>query len=320
MVNKFTAFRGLFDGNSWGNSFTEGFIDPTKSRRLKAATSLAEGEAAFQPLDQGLKLGKFDQDTEALRLQSGRLGLDKDKFGYQKMDDERQLVDRQVGRQHESKLVRDRAIAGFSPYSIAALDQGTSPMSALQLGSGMRIKQAGSEAGARAGAAASVKRRYDISGGALKRASEMVMEARAAGQQLDPKEAVRLAQQEIGETIYGGKSKNLLPLEQRVGDDRRKLGLEIIKKMSLDGMSNPEEIREKLVQTIGEAGANELLGGLQGGGQPAPVAQDPDEDEAANLQGIYEAGVAEYGQDPNQWPAEFRALPAVQEALSRLQQ
>ena len=51
---------------------------------------------------------------------------------------------------------------------------------------------------------------------------------------------------------------------------------------------------------------------------PRRRAGDPqDEEEAANLQEIFDAGVTQYGPDPSKWPPEFTAVPAAAEAIKR---
>jgi hypothetical protein len=323
MVNKFTAFRGMYNGDSWGQSFTEGFNDPTKKRRNAAATSLAEGEAAFQPMGQALQIGKFGQAGQALGLQGQRLGLDKEKFTEQKSQFGKSLADKQASRAHDSKLVRDRSLGSFSPYALAAADQGQDPMTALQLGSKMRTKQAGAESGARAGASKAVERKYAISGGALKRASEMIAEARAAGQDLPPQEAIKLAQEQMGETIYTGKSKALTPRSEKFEEARLKTANEMYKNLGKDEFGDPAAFQQKLTDMFGPEFAGEFLGKMQGrtAVPGAAGAVDPEEEaEAEMLRGVYEEGVAQYGEDPNQWPPEYLAKPAVRDALSRLQQ
>lgn len=322
MVNKFTAFRGMFNGDAWGNAFTEGFNDPTRRDRNKAMTQLAQGEAAFQPVSQGLQVLGAGQRDQEIGLSTQRLGLDKEKFGYQQVADKAALEDKAAGRAHESRMVLDRSLGSYSPYALVAARSGQAPEAALTLGSNMRVKQAGAESGARSGAAAAVDTRKRLNWAQASEVARRIAAAKAAGQTLDYRQVAQEVQAEFGNTPPQAPGRNLLTDDQRIGDDRRKLALEIIGKMSKDGVDDPGEIRDALLVNFDPGFVDQFLGKLSGkpaGAQGAaiPAGDLQDEEEAANLQEIFDAGVTQYGPDPDKWPPEFTAVPAAAEAIKR---
>lgn len=319
MVNKFTAFRGMFNGDAWGNAFTEGFNDPTRARRNKAATSIAEGEAAFQPMAQGLQVLGAGQRGQEIGLSTERLGLDREKFGYQQVADRESLADKQAGREHESRMILDRSLGSYSPYSLVAARGGQAPEAALTLGSNMRVKQAGAESGARSGAAAAVDTRKRLNWAQASEVARRVAAAKAAGQPLDYRQVAKEVQAEFGNTPPQAPGRNVLTDEQRIGDDRRKLALKIIEKMSKEGVDDPGEIRNALLVNFDPGFVDQFLGRLSGkpAGPAIPASDLQDEEEATNLQAIFDAGVTQYGPDPDKWPPEFTAVPAAAEAVKR---
>lgn len=322
MVNKFTAFRGMFNGDAWGNAFTEGFDDPTKARRNKAATLLAEGDAAFQPFAQGLQLLGASQRGQEIGLSTQRLGLDREQFGYQQVADRESLADKAAGRDHESRMVMDRSLGSYSPYSLVAARAGQAPEAALTLGSNMRVKQAGAESGARSGAAAAVDTRKRLNWAQASEVARRVAAAKAAGQPLDYRQVAQEVQAEFGNTPPQAPGRGVLTDDQRIGDDRRKLAIKIIEKMNKDGVDDPGEIRDALLVNFDPGFVDQFLGKLSGkpagaAGAAIPAGDPQDEEEAANLQEIFDAGVTQYGPDPSKWPPEFTAVPAAAEAIKR---
>lgn len=320
MVNKFTAFRGLFNGDAWGNAFSEGFNDPTRAQRNKAMTSIAEGNAAFQPMSQALKVGQFgvarqNADTGAFNAETtrGRLGFD---IGKQAED----LDFKNRNLEAQGKNILRRSLGSFSPYALADYDSGLTAGAALQRGSSERVKQAGKESGARAGAAASVKQKFAISGGALKRAGEMIQEARAAGVALDPKEAVKNAQAELGETIFTPKGRGVLTDQQR----QQQAAYKLVEKTIIGAMQNHMDPISGLTRLLGsEAEAQRMMDlyrkGVSGGGGGATdqsaATGGPSTD--TDLDDLLELTRDEYGDDARMWPPEVLNDPQIQAAIER---
>lgn len=319
MVNKFTAFRGMFNGDAWGNAFTEGFNDPTKSRRTQAMTKLAEGEAAFQPMAQGLQVLGAGQRGQEIGLSTERLGLDREKFGYQQVADRESLADKQAGREHESRMILDRSLGSYSPYALTAARAGQAPEAALTLGSSMRVKQAGAESGARSGPAAAVDTKKRLGWAQMSEVARRIQAAKAAGQPLDPRQVMKEVQAEFGNTPPQAPGRNVLTDEQRIGDDRRKLALKIIEKMSKEGVDDPGEIRNALLVNFDPGFVDQFLGRLSGkpAGPAIPAAGQADDEEATNLMELFDSGVAAYGPDPSKWPPEVLNEPSMAEAVKR---
>lgn len=321
MVNKFTAFRGMFNGDAWGNAFTEGFNDPTRARRNKAATSIAEGEAAFQPMAQGLQVLGAGQRGQEIGLSTERLGLDRAKFGYQQVADRESLADKQAGREHESRMILDRSLGSHSPYSLVAARAGQAPEAALTLGSNMRVKQAGAESGARSGAAAAVDTRKRLGWAQLSEVARRIAAAKAAGQPLDYRQVAKEVQAEFGNTPPQAPGRGLRTDEQRAADASQRT----LERLISNATANDRDPLEVLTTFLGspEAAEQALQSVRQrmGAGMPAgpaiPAAGQADDEEATNLMELFDSGVATYGPDPSKWPPEVLNEPSMAEAVKR---
>lgn len=314
MVDRFSVFRGYFDPGAMTSSFLRGYLDPGERRRNAAATSVAEGQAAFQPIAQRLKVGKFGLDTQNTLNDTNRLGLDTQKFGYQMSNDDRQLEDKQAARVAEAKNIRDRSLGSYSPWALAATDSGQSPEQALALGSKKRVEQAGRESGARTGAAESVKRKFLISKGAMQKADELVMAAQESGTKLPWQEAIKQAQEMIGETIYTPKGRNQLTDAQR----QQAASYKLVERTITAAMNNQMDPTAELTRLLGsQEEAQRMMDlyrrGLQGGGQAGgqPAAQPVDTD----VSDLLELAIGEYGEDPSKWPPEVLNDPNIKAAI-----
>lgn len=321
MVNKFTAFRGMFNGDAWGNAFTEGFNDPTRARRNKAATSLAEGEAAFQPMAQGLQVLGAGQRGQEIGLSTERLGLDREKFGYQQVADRESLADKQAGREHESRMILDRSLGSYSPYALTAARAGQAPEAALTLGSNMRVKQAGAESGARSGAAAAVDTKKRLGWAQMSEVARRIQAAKAAGQALDYRQVAKEVQAEFGNTPPQAPGRGLRTDEQRAADASQRT----LERLISNATANDRDPLEVLTTFLGspEAAEQALQSVRQrmGAGMPAgpaiPAAGQTEDEEATNLMELFDSGVAAYGPDPSKWPPEVLNEPSMAEAVKR---
>lgn len=317
-------YAGMFDGLGEGiaDTYLSFKADPMdqRQRRNKAATSIAEGEAAFQPMAQGLQVLGAGQRGQEIGLSTERLGLDREKFGYQQVADRESLADKQVGREHESRMILDRSLGAYSPYALTAARAGQAPEAALTLGSNMRVKQAGAESWARSGAAAAVDTKKRLNWAQASEVARRVAAAKAAGQPLDYRQVAKEVQAEFGNTPPQAPGRNVLTDEQRIGDDRRKLALKIIDKMNKDGVDEPGEIRNALLVNFDPGFVDEFLGKLRGGkpaGPAIPAAGQADDEEATNLMELFDSGVAAHGPDPSRWPPEVLNEPSMAEAVKR---
>lgn len=321
MVNKFTAFRGTFNGDAWGNAFTEGFNDPTRARRNKAATSIAEGEAAFQPMAQGLQVLGAGQRGQEIGLSTQRLGLDRKKFGYQQEADKAALEDKQAGREHESRMILDRSLGSYSPYALTAARGGQAPEAALTLGSNMRVKQAGAESGARSGAAAAVDTKKRLNWAQASEVARRIAAAKAAGQPLDYRQVAKEVQTEFGNTPPQAPGRGLRTDEQRAADASQRT----LERLISNATANDRDPLEVLTTFLGspEAAEQALQSVRQrmGAGMPAgpaiPATGQADDEEATNLMELFDSGVAAHGPDPSRWPPEVLNEPSMAEAVKR---
>jgi hypothetical protein len=317
MVNKFTAFRGMFNGDSWADAFIDARNDPTRRERNKAATRIAEGEAAFQPMAQGLQVLGAGQRSQEIGLGGQRLGLDREKFGYQQVADRESLEDKQAGRVHEKNMVLDRSLGSHSAYSLVAAREGQAPQEALTLGSRMRVKQAGAESGARSGAAAAVDTRKRLSWAQMSEVARRVQAAKAAGQTLDFRQATRDVAAEFGNTPPQAPGRGLRTDEQRAADASQRT----LERLISNATANDRDPLEALTTFLGSPeAAEQALQSIRqrmGAGMQPGAGTPEDDEEATNLQEIFDAGVAKYGPDPSKWPAEFTSVPAAAEAIRR---
>lgn len=322
-------YAGMFDGLGEGiaDTYLSFKADPMeqRQRRNKAATALAEGEAAFQPVSQGLQVLGAGQRSQELGLSTQRLGLDREKFGYQQEADKAALEDKAAGREHEKAMIMDRSLGSYSPYALTAARAGQSPEAALTLGSRMRTKQAGAESGARSGAAAAVETRKKLDWAHAAEVARRVAAAKAAGQPLDYRQVAKEVQAEFGNTPPQAPGRNLLTNEQRAAEASQRT----LERLISNATANDRDPLEVLTTFLGSPEAAEqalqsVRQRMGAGAQPAgpagpaiPTGDQQDEEEAANLQEIFDAGVTQYGPDPSKWPAEFTAIPAAAEAIKR---
>ena len=300
-----------------GESIARGGADPTQFRRQQIATQMAEGELAFQPTSQALKLGDFANTQAKIGLAQGRLSFDAMKHG-QDLDYKNRALE------EGSRNIARRGLYQLAPEAGLAYDQGNQ-LGAVDLGNKARVSRAGRESGARASAAVAAQTKGKHSWAVMQEVGRRVKEARDRGEEVDPRALLAQVNQEYGQGAPIQPGKNLLTPQQRASQDTMKT-LRTIYSSAVNANMDP---RDALVNALGgdEAMADQVMQlfkqqvgqGLGAGGiAPSAGAQagmqlppTPDEDGDNDADMELEAAISQYG-NPEKWPdtPELRALAA----------